>query len=203
MRLFLRLFTGLWILMVSAPCYSTYSNPPDEEVIKVGIKSRFKAIKLDHICEFDSLLRIEAKKTGWDWRMLASIIYQESHFKPYLINEKGAFGLMQLMPVTMAKYGINYDSSVEDQLEVAGKLLLHFDRELPESISDSLVRGDFILACYNAGLGYILKARSRAEQHGKNPDIWINNVEHYVPKQTYYFVREIKKRYSNYKVLIE
>ena len=168
-----------------------------------NLKDRFNAIRLDHICQFDSLLRIEAEKIGWDWRMLASIIYQESHFKPDLVNEKGAFGLMQLMPVTMTKYGIDYNSTVEEQLDAAGKLLLHFDRELPESICDSLERGNFILASYNAGMGTILEARHRAERHGKDPNVWIDNVELYSPKQTYYFVRKINKRYFHYKILIE
>lgn len=159
--------------------------------------------RIDHICQFDALIRAEAAKIGWDWRMLASLIYQESHFKPDLVNEKGAFGLMQLMPVTMEKYGIDYNSSVEEQLAAAGKLLLFFERELSEIIADSLERGNFMLACYNGGLGHILKARTKAEQHGKNPDVWFGNVEDYVHKQTYYFVREITKRYSHYKTVIE
>ena len=159
--------------------------------------------EMDQICQYDPLIRAEAAKIGWDWRMLASIIYQESHFKPDLINEKGAFGLMQLMPVTMSKYGIDYDSSVEEQLEAAGKLLTHFGRELPETIVDSLERGNFILASYNAGMGHILEARIRAERHGMDPNVWFDNVEKYTSRQTYYFVRDITKRYSHYCALIE
>ena len=213
MRFFFRLFAGLCILGMLASCQPSVTvripkcpAPQVKEEVRENMakmKSRFQAIALDHIYQFDLLLRIEAEKIGWDWRMLASIIYQESHFKPDLVNEKGAFGLMQLMPVTMAKYGINYNSTIEEQLEVAGKLLLHFDRELPESIIDSLERDNFILASYNAGMGTILEARLRAERNGKNPNIWIDNVELYSPRQTYYFVREIRKRYSNYQILIE
>lgn len=155
------------------------------------------------ICQYDNLIRAEAKKIGWDWRMLASIIYQESHFKPDLESDKGAYGLMQLMPVTMEKYGIDYDSSVEEQLAAGGKVLLHFGRELPESISDSLERGNFILACYNSGMGHVLESRHIAEKHGKDPDVWTDNVEFYTPKQTYYFVKDITKRYAYYKALIE
>ena len=213
MRFFFRLFAGLCVIWMLASCQPSgpvhipqCPAPQAKEEVKENIakmKSLFQAIALDHICQFDSLLRIEAEKIGWDWRMLASIIYQESHFKPDLVNEKGAFGLMQLMPVTMAKYGIDYNSSVEEQLEVAGKLLLHFDRELPESISDSLERDKFILASYNAGMGTILEARQRAERNGKNPNVWHDNVELYAPRQTYCFVREIQKRYSHYIILIE
>ena len=157
----------------------------------------------DQICRYDELIQAEAEKTGWDWRLLASIIFQESNFKPHLMSDMGAFGLMQLMPVTMKKYGIDYDSPVEAQLEAGIKVLNHFDRNLPETISDSLERINFILACYNAGMGHILEARHRAVKHDKDPDVWIDNVEYYVPKQTYFFVREITKRYSHYKNLIE
>ena len=152
---------------------------------------------------YDELIKAEAKKIGCDWRILASIIYQESRFKPDLESEKGAFGLMQLMPLTMQEYGIDYDSSIEEQLAAGGKLLQLFNKELPESISDSLERGNFILASYNAGMGRVLESRHIAEKHGKDPNVWTDNVEFYGPKQTYYFVKEVTKRYSYYKVLIE
>lgn len=169
-----------------------------------GKLKRDSAFKVtNRISQYDAMIRAEAKKTGWDWRLLASIIYQESHFKPDLESDKGAFGLMQLMPVTMERYGIDYDSPVEDQLEAGVKLLSYLNRELPESITDSLERINFILASYNAGMGNVLEARRRAEKHGKNPDIWIDNVEFYTPKQTYFFVKEVTKRYSHYKNLIE
>lgn len=157
----------------------------------------------DRISRYDKIIKAEAEKYGWDWRLLASIIYQESHFKPDLESEKGAYGLMQLMPVTMEKYGIDYESSVEEQLEAGVKVLNHFNRELPKTITDSLERINFILASYNAGMGHVLEARHRAEKHGKDPNIWIDNVELYTPKQTYFFVREITERYSHYKNLIE
>ena len=203
MRFFFRFLACICLLAALFPCRSVAQTSPGNDENRTGIRSRFEAIRLDHICPFDSLLRIEANKIGWDWRMLAAIIYQESHFKPDLVNAKGAFGLMQLMPVTMEKYGIDYNSTVEEQLHAAGKVLLHFDRELPECINDSIERGNFILASYNAGMGTILKARLRAERNGKDPNVWIDNVEIFVPKQTYCFVREIKKRYLNYINLIE
>ena len=168
---------------------------------KVRNDSSFRATS--HISQYDKLIKAQAQKMGWDWRLLASIIYQESHFKPDLESDMGAYGLMQLMPVTMDNYGIDYDSSVEEQLEAGGKLLLHFDRNLPASIYDSLEREKFILASYNAGMGHVLESRLAAERHGKNPDLWTDNVEFFCPKQTFYFVKEVTKRYSHYKALIE
>lgn len=211
-------FGGLICFFAMVSCHPTISHEYfnqevaiDTDSVSKGNYFRYLDIKdvtyeypsIDHICEFDALIKAEAERIDWDWRLLASIIYQESRFNPDLINEKGAFGLMQLMPVVMEKYGIDYDSSVEEQLEAAGRLLLYFDRELPESISDNIERRKFVLACYNAGLGHVLKARARAEQNGKNPDTWTYNVEEYAPKQTFYFVREITKRYLYYKKTIK
>lgn len=156
-----------------------------------------------HICEYDNLIKAEAKKIHWDWRLIASIIYQESRFKPDLESVQGAYGLMQLMPIVMETYDIDYESPPEDQLRAAGKLLLQIENELPESIVDSLERQKFVLASYNAGLGNVLESRQKAERNGKDPDVWEENVEMYCPRQTYHFVRDILERYSHYKVLIE
>lgn len=187
MKSIIRFITVLCCLSALTLCLSMrLANPPD-----------------DHISEYDALIRAEAQKIGWDWRLLASVIYHESNFKPSLTNKKGAFGLMQLMPITMKKYGIDHNSSVEKQLEAGGKLLMYFDHNLPESISDSLERRHFILACYNGGMGHVLKARTKAEKNGKNPNLWTNNVELYTHRQTYQFVRKVTDRYNYYKTIIK
>jgi len=48
-----------------------------------------------------------------------------------------------------------------------------------------------------------MKARDKAERQGKDPNLWTRNVENYTHKQTYYFVRDIKKRYSYYSKVIK
>lgn len=156
-----------------------------------------------HISQYDDLIRTAANKIGWDWRLMASIIYQESHFKPDLESSKGAYGLMQLMPVIMERYGIDYDATIEEQLEAGGKLLSYLEGELPESITDSVERQNFVLAAYNAGKGGIAAARQKAAKKGKDPNVWTDNVELHVPKQTYRFVKDVSKRYSHYKALIK
>ena len=157
----------------------------------------------DQICEFDHLIKAEAKKIGWDWRLLASIIHQESRFKPDLVNHKGAFGLMQLMPRIMNKYNITHESSVEEQLDAGGKLLVHLDSKLSGVVTDSLERINFVLASYNAGLSRVMNSREQAIQNGNDPNVWADNVELYSPKQTFIFVREINERYEHYKTIFK
>lgn len=173
------------------------------------------------LSSFDSSIKKTAKKIGWDWCLLAALIYQESRFKVDLESEKGAFGLMQLMPSVMKRYGINYDSSVEEQLDAGGKLISYLDKSLKNKVVDSLERVKFVLAAYNAGLGHVYDAQRLAQKYGKSPDLWDDNVDYFILNkskylndtccksgflrgtQTYRFVEEIMDRYHHYQALLE
>ena len=211
MKTFFRVGTWLCCLMLIACCARLRHKPEPAEELPVDSLTVVDSTRdsvpqkpiLTEICQYDDLIRAEAEKIGWDWRLIASIIYQESHFKPDLINHKGAFGLMQLMPITMEKYHIGYDATVEEQLEVGGKVLVHLDRKLSEVIVDSLERLNFVLASYNSGFNRVMSLRELALKHGKDPNVWADNVEHYSPRQTRAFVKEITQRHQYYKETIE
>lgn len=181
-----------------------------------------KAAPEGRICEYDKAIRKVAKNIGWDWRLLASIIYQESRFKADLESDKGAFGLMQLMPVTMEQYEIDYDSSPEEQLVAGGKLIHYLDKCLADKVVDSAERVKFVLAAYNSGLGHIYDARRLAEKYGKDPNVWTDNVDYFILNksksqyyndtccrngylrgtETYRFVDEVMERYEHYRALV-
>ena len=185
----------------------------------------FKSSKAEsegHICEYDKAIRKVAKNIGWDWRLLASIIYQESRFKPDLESDKGAFGLMQLMPVIMEQYEIDYDATPEEQLAAGGKLIKYLDKCLADKVMDSTERVKFVLAAYNSGLGHIYDARRLAEKYGKDPNVWTDNVDYFILNksksqyyndtccrngylrgtETYRFVDEVMERYEHYRALV-
>lgn len=185
--------------------------------------SKYLSYQGGHLSPFDGIIKKAAKKLGWDWRLLASMIYQESGFKNNVRSWVGAYGLMQLMPATMLKYGIDTLSSPEQQIMAGTALLKSIEQQLPDSITDSLARIKFTLASYNGGLGHILDARRLAKKFGKNPDLWTGNVDYYVLHlsediyyhdpvvsngymrgwETYRFVKDIFRRYNNYKKLIK
>lgn len=171
-----------------------------------------------NLSEFDGIIKKTAKNIGWDWRLLASIIYQESHFRLDLESEKGAFGLMQLMPVVMERYGIDYDATPEEQVEAGGKLIQYLDNCLEKRVADSTERVKFVLAAYNAGLGHVYDAQRLASKYGKEPDVWDDNVDFFIlnkskPQyyndtccragylrgtETYRFVEEVLDRFYQY-----
>ena len=171
-----------------------------------------------HLSLFDSDIKAVAKRIGWDWRLLASLIYQESRFKLDLESEKGAFGLMQLMPVVMERYGIDYDATPQEQLEAGGKFISYLNTCLENKVTDSLERVKFVLASYNAGLGHVYDAQRLAQKYGKDPNVWDNNVDFFILNkskkqyyndtccragylrgtETYRFVEEVLDRYYQY-----
>ena len=142
------------------------------------------------LSEFDDIIKKTAKNIGWDWRLLASLIYQESRFRQDLESEKGAFGLMQLMPVVMEKYGIDYDATPEEQLNAGGQLISLLDDCLSNKVTDSTERVKFVLAAYNSGLGHVYDAQRLASKYGKYPNVWDNNVD-------YFILNKSKKQYYN------
>ena len=176
-----------------------------------------------HISEYDAAIKKTAKNIGWDWRLLASIIYQESRFQLDLESDKGAYGLMQLMPAVMEQYGIDYDSSPEEQIAAGGRMIKFLDDALSGSVADSTERAKFVLAGYNAGLGHVLDAQRLARKYGKDPAVWENNVDFFILNkskaqyyndtcckcgplrgtQTYRFVEEVTERFHHYQALID
>ncbi len=143
-------------------------------------RSKYYSYTGGKLSPYDDLIKKAAKRIHWDWRLLASMIYQESEFKPHVTSWVGAYGLMQLMPETMKAYGITEDSSEKAQIYAGVRLLKSFENQLPLTISDSVEKIKFVLASYNGGLAHILDARRLAKKYGKNPNVWTNNVDYYV-----------------------
>jgi membrane-bound lytic murein transglycosylase F len=186
-------------------------------------KSEYFSYTGNRLSPYDDLIKKEAAQLEWDWRLLASMIYQESQFKPNVRSWVGAYGLMQLMPETMEEFKVDTNSSVAEQISAGVRLLKSFNQQLPDSIVDSVQRIKFTLASYNGGLGHVLDARRLAANNNKDPNRWDDNVDYFVLHlsekkfyhnplvrngymrgwETYQFVREIFDRYQRYKTLIK
>ncbi|MCX6231908.1 MAG: transporter substrate-binding domain-containing protein [Bacteroidetes bacterium] len=187
------------------------------------VHNELYTIKRHKISKFDAAIKKHSHMIGWDWRLLASLIYQESNFQPNLVGWSGAFGVMQMMPGTAYKFGITEKSSVADQIKGGVRLIRLLDKLLPKEITKPDERIKFTLAAYNAGFDHIMDARNLCKKYGQNPNIWTNNVEVYIrlmskPKfyndtavkfgysrgyETYRFVNEVLDRYYHYKNMVK
>jgi membrane-bound lytic murein transglycosylase F len=81
------------------------------------IKSDYYVLNTGKISQWDDLIKSASSDINWDWRLLASLIYQESRFKPNVRSWAGAYGLMQVMPVTGKKMGIDITSSPSNNIK--------------------------------------------------------------------------------------
>lgn len=186
------------------------------------VKSDYYALNTGKVSVYDDMIRQFSDSINWDWRLLASLICQESRFKPDVTSWAGAYGLMQIMPITGRNFGIDITSSPENNMK-AGILYINWLNSIFENkIPDEKERLNFILAAYNAGPGHVLDAMRLAEKNGKDPQIWNDNVEVWLLKKSeprYYndiavksgyfrgtesvaFVSQILDRYGHYKNII-
>jgi membrane-bound lytic murein transglycosylase F len=134
------------------------------------------------ISSYDNLFKKHATNIGWDWRLLASIAYQESNFDATATNWTGASGLMQIMPRTAKSMGIDVDSLLDAETSIRGaaRLLKGFEKNLSK-VTNKEQRQKMVLASFNCGLGHILDARALARKHQKNPNRWDgDNVGKYI-----------------------
>ncbi len=144
------------------------------------------------ISPYDEVLQQYADELGWDWRLLAALIYQESQFNPSARSWAGAVGLMQLMPATAAEFGADNPLDPEENIAAGIRFLQWLQNYWGAHIEDEFERRKFVIASYNVGQGHVQDARRLAEAFGDDPDVWHGHVaEHMLNKSNpEYFNRE-------------
>ena len=118
--------------------------------------------------------------TGIDWRLLAAIGYQESHWNPKAVSPTGVRGIMMLTRDTMQHLGIN-KSRLDPQasIEGGGRYIARVKNRIPKRIGEP-DRTWMALAAYNVGFGHLEDARVLAQSEGADQDKWID-VKKYLP----------------------
>jgi membrane-bound lytic murein transglycosylase MltF len=119
-----------------------------------------------------------AAEYGFDWRLIAAQVYQESRLDPGARSKSGAIGLMQLLPATAKDMGFSDVTGIENNLAAGIKYMAWLrdnyfsDPEVPEA-----ARVDFALAAYNAGPGRVRRWRREAPELGIDPNVWFGGLE--------------------------
>jgi len=157
-----------------------YKNPRG---IKLAQKQQINK-RGHHLTPYDNLLKRYSKPLGWDWRLLAALIYEESKFQPTIVSWDGALGLMQLSSSTARKYGISSRSTVEKQLSAGTHYLKQLQNIFTGHVKDKEDRSKFVLASYNIGVSHVIDATRLTEKYKHNPGKWSDNVEVYLRDKT-------------------
>lgn len=139
-------------------------------------KSDYYSLKNNQISQYDDIIKKYANAIGWDWRLLAALIFQESHFNPEANSWAGAKGLMQVMPSTAEALNITDLSNPEESIR-GGTAYLKQMYDKFESIKDSITRIKFAMASYNCGLGHVLDAQRLAKEKNLKIDVWEDHID--------------------------
>jgi membrane-bound lytic murein transglycosylase F len=109
-----------------------------------------------------------------DWRLVLAVMKQESSFRAKAVSHKGAYGLMQIMPMTEAeltqKIGVKNARSPYNNIRAGIFHLKSLYRYFEDSVGDERVK--LSLAAYNAGLNRIKDAQEIAQFMGDDPNTW-------------------------------
>jgi len=135
----------------------------------VDLKVFHRNIK-NKLSRYSPFIKAAAKKYGFDWRLIAAQIYQESHLNPKAKSRAGAGGLMQLLPRTARSLGVNdiYNpvENINGGVRYLKKLYGLFGKADPNN------RLLIALAAYNAGRGHVQDARNLAVKKNLDPNSW-------------------------------
>jgi membrane-bound lytic murein transglycosylase F len=135
----------------------------------VDLKVFHRSIK-NKLSRYSPFIKAAAKKYGFDWRLIAAQIYQESHLNPRAKSRAGARGLMQLLPRTASSLDVNdiYNpvENINGGVRYLKKLYDRFDK------ADATNRLLIALAAYNVGQGHVQDARNLAVRRNLDPNSW-------------------------------
>jgi len=146
----------------------------DEKQIRSRNDDPFRLARTGRLSEYDEKIQAISAEYSFDWRLIASLIMQESRFNPTAESWAGAVGLMQVLPST-ARRSAEELKDADLNLKIGTKYLrglYNVYRYLP--YEDRL---SFALAAYNAGQGHVDDARMLAITLGKNPNQWQGSVD--------------------------
>ena len=178
------------------------------------------------ISTYDAMMQSIGEQEGQDWILMSAIAYHETRFREDLTSQKGAIGLMQIMPIVGRQFNVDTESIAETEtnIRLAGKLLRQIEKtlKLDPSTAES-DRMSIILACYNGGIGHVTDARRLAKSNGENPNSWevvarylrlkadpaiyeselVRHGKFSGSSRTEAYVRDVMKRYEFYRKLAD
>ena len=161
-------------------------------------RSDYTSFTGQKLSPYDDLIKENAIKLQWDWRLLAAMVYQESKFDPNSKSWAGAQGLLQLMPATAKAHGVTNRSSPEQSLRGGTEYLVWLEEQWQPRVENIDEQLKFVMASYNVGLGHVFDACALAEKNGADPLIW-EEVKPYMLKlanKKYYSDPVVKLGYA-------
>jgi membrane-bound lytic murein transglycosylase F len=132
--------------------------------------------------------------TGIDWRLLAALGFQESHWDPLATSPTGVRGLMMLTSDTADRMQLGNRLDPHQSILAGAQYLQELKDSLSPRVSDP-DRTWFALAAYNIGLGHLEDARVLTQRRGGNPDLWVDVKKSLPLLSRYEYYSALKRGY--------
>ncbi|VAW66918.1 Membrane-bound lytic murein transglycosylase F (EC 4.2.2.n1) [hydrothermal vent metagenome] len=114
-----------------------------------------------------------ALKYNIDWRLLAAMGYQESHWNPKAVSPTGVRGIMMLTLHTAGLMGVKNRLDPQSSIQGGAKYLDQIRKRFPDNLTEP-DRTWFAMAAYNVGYYHVIDAQKIAVMQGKNPNNWLD-----------------------------
>jgi len=132
------------------------------------------------LSKYEDYFREAGDSTEIDWRLLAAMSYQESHWNPSAVSHTGVRGLMMLTRRTAEV--VNVDDRTDPKQSIQGGAA--YMKYLHERISPEVQEPDrtwLALAAYNVGYGHLQDAQDIVRRQRGDPNSWLD-VKQALPK---------------------
>ncbi len=152
----------------------------------VGARTYIKHIN-QRLPKYEEVFKKYSEEHNIDWRLMASMGYQESHWRPRAVSPTGVRGLMMLTRTTAKEMGIQ--NRLDPEASIKGGIA--YFAKMKKRIPDQILEPDrtwLAMAAYNVGYGHLEDARILTEKAGKDPNKWVD-VKNFLPllqKKKYY-----------------
>ncbi len=123
-------------------------NVKSIKIVRTKTTKKNRRVVIDK--KIKKLLKETAKKFGLDYRLLFAIAKVESNFNHASKSNKGAIGIMQLMPQTAKRFGVSNPYNIKQNIYGAAKYLKY----LLKIFNNNII---LATAAYNAGENKVLK----------------------------------------------
>jgi membrane-bound lytic murein transglycosylase F len=122
---------------------------------------------------YRKLFEDAAKQQNLDWRLLAAIGYQESHWDPKARSHTGVRGIMMLTLTTARQLNIRNRIKPENSIYGGARYLRYIIDNAPDDLKEP-DKTWMALASYNVGRGHLQDARKLTRRRGGDPDKWVD-----------------------------
>lgn len=133
----------------------------------------------NRLSRYDPLIAQYAELAGFDWRLIAALIFEESRFDPKRRSPRDAYGLMQVRKVAAREVGVKDFYTPHGNLEAGTKYLQFLLRQFPDGRTQD--RLALALSGYLLGPSRVRVAQRLAHALGYDPHCWKDSVESVFP----------------------